>query len=120
MKISVRTGNYLLDLEEQMQLDLHDPKGWEVVHIPNEPWGSPHRCFMLQIAILSNHQQGRDSHLRQIKILSPAEQVMLSSPLLPFVAQHPPVKANKTAEASNAPFVGILPTSLPKNRWILR
>jgi len=29
------------------------------------------RAFMIQIAVLSNHQNGRDTHLRHIKIHSP-------------------------------------------------
>jgi len=30
-------------------------------------------AFMLQVAINTNHQNGRDSHLRQVKVLSPLE-----------------------------------------------
>lgn len=29
--------------------------------------------FMIQIAVISNHQNGRDTHMRQIKIHSPTE-----------------------------------------------
>ena len=31
------------------------------------------RTFMVQIAVLSNHQNGRDTHMRQIKIFAPVE-----------------------------------------------
>ena len=33
----------------------------------------PIRTYMVQIAVLSNHQNGRDTHMRQIKIQSPVE-----------------------------------------------
>ncbi|PSN57276.1 Anaphase-promoting complex subunit 10 [Blattella germanica] len=33
----------------------------------------PIRTFMIQIAVISNHQNGRDTHMRQIKIHSPME-----------------------------------------------
>lgn len=31
------------------------------------------RTFMLQIAVISNHQNGRDTHMRQIRLHSPVE-----------------------------------------------
>lgn len=34
----------------------------------------PIRTFMIQIAVISNHQNGRDTHMRQIKIHSPTEE----------------------------------------------
>ncbi|KAG5194092.1 hypothetical protein JEQ12_020453 [Ovis aries] len=34
----------------------------------------PIRTFMIQIAILANHQNGRDLHMRQIKIYTPVEE----------------------------------------------
>lgn len=32
---------------------------------------SPVRAYVLQIAILSNHQNGRDTHVRQVKLFGP-------------------------------------------------
>lgn len=46
--------------------------GW--VHIPiKDIRDNPVRMFMIQIAVTSNHQNGRDTHMRQIKIHSPTE-----------------------------------------------
>lgn len=46
--------------------------GW--VHIPiKDIRERPIRMFMMQIAVTSNHQNGRDTHMRQIKIHSPME-----------------------------------------------
>lgn len=33
----------------------------------------PLRTFMIQVAVLANHQNGRDTHMRQIKIHSPVQ-----------------------------------------------
>jgi anaphase-promoting complex subunit 10 len=34
--------------------------------------GSPYlRAYFLQIAVLANHQNGRDTHVRQIKVFGP-------------------------------------------------
>lgn len=47
--------------------------GW--VHVPiKDIREKPIRVFMIQIAVTNNHQNGRDTHMRQIKIHSPTEQ----------------------------------------------
>lgn len=44
------------------------------MHIPiKDIREKPVRMFMIQIAVISNHQNGRDTHMRQIKIHSPTE-----------------------------------------------
>nr|CAI5863926.1 unnamed protein product [Callosobruchus analis] len=51
---------------------LTEPSGW--VHVPvKDIRDKPIRVFMIQIAVTSNHQNGRDTHMRQIKIHSPIE-----------------------------------------------
>lgn len=46
--------------------------GW--VQIPiKDVRNRPIRTFMIQIAVISNHQNGRDTHMRQIRIHSPIE-----------------------------------------------
>lgn len=46
--------------------------GWEMIPI-KDIHDRPIRTYMIQIAVLSNHQNGRDTHMRQIKIHSPCE-----------------------------------------------
>lgn len=46
--------------------------GW--VHVPiKDSRNKPIRTFMIQIAVISNHQNGRDTHMRQIRIHSPMQ-----------------------------------------------
>ncbi|XP_020105321.1 anaphase-promoting complex subunit 10 isoform X1 [Ananas comosus] len=80
-KISVRAGDSFHNLKEIKTVELVKPVGW--VHISLS--GTDPRCvfspsaysetfihtFMLQLAILSNHLNGRDTHVRQIKIFGP-------------------------------------------------
>ena len=69
-KVSVRCGTNFNDLQEIEVIELKEPSGW--VKIPLKDLNDRLvRSFMVQIAVLSNHQQGRDTHLRQIKIYSP-------------------------------------------------
>jgi len=71
-RISVRSGTNFNDLQEIEVIDLNEPAGWVVIPLKdlNERLV---RAFMVQIAIIANHQQGRDTHLRQIKVHSPVE-----------------------------------------------
>lgn len=71
-RISLRAGTHFNDLIEVDQIELSEPVGWVCVPMKdiNE---KPIRTFMVQIAVLSNHQNGRDTHLRRIKIRSPVQ-----------------------------------------------
>ncbi|XP_022647762.1 anaphase-promoting complex subunit 10-like isoform X3 [Varroa jacobsoni] len=56
-RISVRVGSHFHDLQELDVVELQEPSGW----------------------ILSNHQNGRDTHLRQIKVHSPVRSTPVAS-----------------------------------------
>lgn len=49
-----------------------EPAGWIIVPIKNAR-DKPIRTFMIQVAVISNHQNGRDTHMRQIRVHSPVE-----------------------------------------------
>ncbi|XP_023028239.1 anaphase-promoting complex subunit 10 [Leptinotarsa decemlineata] len=71
-RISIRVGTHFNDIQEIEVIMLTEPSGW--VHIPiKDIRDKPIRVFMIQIAVTSNHQNGRDTHMRQIKIHSPIE-----------------------------------------------
>uniref|UniRef100_A0A1A9W4W1 Anaphase-promoting complex subunit 10 n=1 Tax=Glossina brevipalpis TaxID=37001 RepID=A0A1A9W4W1_9MUSC len=70
-RISIRVGSHFNDLKELQTLDLTEPTGW--VAIPIKDGVKSIRTFMLQIAVLSNHQNGRDTRMRQIRIHAPVE-----------------------------------------------
>lgn len=81
-RISIRVGNHFHDLQEVEYMELHEPNGW--VMIPLKDNKAPIRAFLIQIAILANHQNGRDTHIRQIKIHSPVINTPISVIDLPF------------------------------------
>jgi len=79
-RLSVRVGSHFNDLTELHQVELNEPSGWIIIHLhadtaadaqPTSATNTAVRAFMIQIAVLSNHQNGRDTHLRHIKIHSP-------------------------------------------------
>jgi len=68
------------DLHEVREVELDEPNGWTVIPLtstaPTDGAIATHnfvRAFMIQVAILANHQNGRDSHVRQIKIYGPRQ-----------------------------------------------
>ncbi|XP_066960107.1 anaphase-promoting complex subunit 10 isoform X2 [Macrobrachium rosenbergii] len=71
-RISIRCGTHFNDLQEIEVVDLHEPTGWLLIPL-KDIHDRPIRTYMVQIAVLSNHQNGRDTHMRQIKIHSPVE-----------------------------------------------
>jgi len=72
-KISVRCGTNFNDLQEIEVVELTEPSGWVVVPLKDLN-DRLVRSFMIQIAVTANHQQGRDTHLRQISVHSPVEE----------------------------------------------
>lgn len=73
-RISIRTGNHFNDLTEIELVDLSEPSGWIVIPL-KDIHERPIRTFMIQITVVSNHQNGRDTHMRQIKIHSPVRDI---------------------------------------------
>ena len=74
-RISIRAGTNFNDLQEVEVMDLNEPSGWVIIPVKDD-YTKPIRTFMIQIAVISNHQNGRDTHMRQIKVHSPAEDVL--------------------------------------------
>jgi anaphase-promoting complex subunit 10 len=88
-RIAISAGTGLYDLTEVKVVDLHQPRGWQTVHVGD--YGreyspeQPHFClcpdrrlgsgiinaFLVQIVVLANHQNGKDTHLRGVKIFAP-------------------------------------------------
>ena len=77
-RISIRVGTNFNDLQEIEVVELQEPTGW--VEIPLKHINDKLvRTFLLQIAVIQNHQQGRDTHLRQVKVFSPVVTRTVSS-----------------------------------------
>merc|ERR1719281_538834 len=89
--ISVRIGTAQHDLQEIQVVDLKEPDGWITIHLarprgenqcPSSSTCVPRdlviggavntvRAHFIQLAVLANHQNGRDTHIRQIQVYGP-------------------------------------------------
>jgi len=84
-KLSVRSGTTFHDLVEVRTADLREPAGWVLIPLFPPPSESPTeecpfsfggddgvlRTFFLQVCVVSMHQNGRDTHVRQAKVFGP-------------------------------------------------
>lgn len=76
-KISIRSGTTFHDLQEIHVQELTEPSGWHTIMPPKEEAAESSsdsgylRTHFVQVAVLANHQNGRDTHIRQIKIYTP-------------------------------------------------
>jgi len=77
-KISIRAGTTTEDLMEIKVFGLNEPVGWVPIKLsPHRMQGKGEtylRTNVIQIAVLSSHQNGRDTHIRQVKVYAPREQ----------------------------------------------
>nr|GMD19149.1 pentatricopeptide repeat-containing protein At4g22760 [Ipomoea batatas]GME02402.1 pentatricopeptide repeat-containing protein At4g22760 [Ipomoea batatas] len=81
-KISIRACDGFHNLKEIKSVELVKPSGWVYISLSgNDPRETFVNTFMLQVAILSNHLNGRDTHIRQIKVYGPRPNPI---PLQPF------------------------------------
>eukprot|EP00050_Salpingoeca_kvevrii_P020472 m.99018 g.99018 ORF g.99018 m.99018 type:complete len:138 (+) comp8878_c0_seq1:242-655(+) len=90
-RLAVRVGTNFHDLKELCTKDLSEPDGWVDISLL-QPDGRPTRTFIVQVVILSNHQNGRDTHVRLARIFAartnsfPPCATMLSPECAPFTS----------------------------------
>ncbi|EKD19531.1 anaphase promoting complex subunit 10 [Drepanopeziza brunnea f. sp. 'multigermtubi' MB_m1] len=70
-RITLLAGTAYHDLIPFAALSFEQPKGWIDVpldHVGGAPDGRTLRVFLVQVRIIENHQNGKDTHLRGLKI----------------------------------------------------
>jgi anaphase-promoting complex subunit 10 len=69
-KIAISAGTCPHDLVDVVVTELQEPSGWVVFNMNEEDSerSSYFRCHYLQVKVLSMHQNGKDTHIRQIKV----------------------------------------------------
>ncbi|KAI8991576.1 galactose-binding domain-like protein [Mycotypha africana] len=66
--IAIYAGLTERDLVEMAQVTCEPTVGWVNVDMTKDNDNKPFRAFALRVAILSTQQNGRDTHLRQLKV----------------------------------------------------
>lgn len=70
LHVAVRAGNASWDLREVARVEMPEPQGWCTVPLSTDAHACV-RAFVVQVAVLANHQNGRDTHLRQVRVYGP-------------------------------------------------
>jgi anaphase-promoting complex subunit 10 len=82
-KVCIEAGMTLQELQTVLVVDLSEPVGWCILPLeaPPDPLDDddesssriplPIRTHLIQITILTMHQNGRDTHVRQLKLFGP-------------------------------------------------
>ncbi|KAK9483779.1 anaphase-promoting complex, subunit 10-domain-containing protein [Lipomyces starkeyi] len=73
-KIAVYAGSGYHDLHEVLSLGLEEPVGWIDIALAHAGKDGFLKAFLVRLSVLQNHQTGKDTHIRGLKILSPDRQ----------------------------------------------
>ncbi|EIM91196.1 anaphase-promoting complex subunit 10 [Stereum hirsutum FP-91666 SS1] len=89
--LSIRAGTTASDLQEVRSLVLDKPDGWITFDVSAEPSDDgegfkPVNVYILQVIIITNHMNGKDTHLRGMRILGPVEEPTPWDDPFPFVS----------------------------------
>lgn len=70
-RIAILAGTGEHDLLEVTKVEFVEPIGWQHIVFNEVSKNGLLKCFILKILFLSNHQNGKDCHVRGLKVLSP-------------------------------------------------
>ncbi|KAI0084102.1 anaphase-promoting complex, subunit 10-domain-containing protein [Irpex rosettiformis] len=90
--IAVRAGTGATDLQDCRVLSLDKPDGWFTFDVSAEPndegdGAKPVYAYVIQVIIVANHLNGKDTHVRGMRVLGPLEEP--TSELDPFPFTNP-------------------------------
>ena len=77
-RITLFAGTGYHDLIPFAQLDFAQPKGWidvPLTHVGGGDDGTVLRTFLIQVKIVENHQNGKDTHVRGLKVYTKDERI---------------------------------------------
>ncbi|KAI8807119.1 anaphase-promoting complex, subunit 10/DOC domain-containing protein [Cladochytrium replicatum] len=89
-RIRLRSGTSLQDLQDLQTVDFLKPVGWVDIALNDgvNPT-APLRTNIIQIVLLVNHENGRDSHIRLVKIFAPNKRPLIEEQdMPPFSSSH--------------------------------
>ncbi|KAK9461834.1 anaphase-promoting complex, subunit 10/DOC domain-containing protein [Lipomyces oligophaga] len=84
-KIAVLAGTGYHDLHEVLSLGMEEPDGWIEVSLAHAGKDGYLKAFLVRLSVIQNHQTGKDTRIRGIKVLSPENETMeMADDGLPF------------------------------------
>jgi len=88
--LCVRAGTGLNDLQDVRYVTLDKPNGWITFDVSTElgeegEGFKPIHAYVIQVVIINNHMNGKDTHVRGLHILGPVEDSAPADDPFPFV-----------------------------------
>ncbi|CAJ0590475.1 unnamed protein product [Cylicocyclus nassatus] len=71
-KIIVHLGSSLVHLDDGLPVEFNEPTGWQLIDLRSRRTNRPSRAMVIQLQVVHNHQNGRDTHIRHIRVLGPS------------------------------------------------
>uniref|UniRef100_A0A0K0FVC7 Anaphase-promoting complex subunit 10 n=1 Tax=Strongyloides venezuelensis TaxID=75913 RepID=A0A0K0FVC7_STRVS len=68
-KIIIQAGSNAQDMDDTLALNYNEPIGWQVVDLRDKKTKRPLKAYVLTIQVQHNHQNGRDTHIRSIRVI---------------------------------------------------
>jgi anaphase-promoting complex subunit 10 len=73
-ELSIRIGSGFNATRQVVLFELKEPSGWVVVPLVSFEEAQAHcKTHILQFCVLNSHQNGRDTHIRQMKVFGPRQ-----------------------------------------------
>lgn len=88
-KVVIAVGSCVHDLVDILVVELQEPNGWVVFDLNKaalthvDAGSSSVRAHLLQVKVMSMHQNGKDTHIRQVKVFGKREAQKVMANLYP-------------------------------------
>ncbi|CAJ0950302.1 unnamed protein product, partial [Mesorhabditis belari] len=70
-KVTVHLGSCIMHLDDGLSVNFDEPQGWQVIDLRSRGKGKAARAWVVQLQVLTNHQNGRDTHIRHMRVVGP-------------------------------------------------
>ena len=71
-KVSIKLGMTLQDLKLASMVEFNEPSGWCIIPLMiDDHDNTTTKSHLLELSILAMHQNGRDTHVRQVQLFGP-------------------------------------------------
>jgi anaphase-promoting complex subunit 10 len=99
--IKVCAGTTRYDLENILDVELNEPMGWTVLSLRKKD--APLKTYCLRISFITMHQNGRDTHVRLIRLFGPRNRQLVNTTSSITTATTNTTTASTTNNRINSP-----------------
>ncbi|KZT42182.1 anaphase-promoting complex, subunit 10 [Sistotremastrum suecicum HHB10207 ss-3] len=90
--VCVRAGTSLNEMQDVRMVSFEKPNSWIAFDISSEPTEDGDTCkplhvFVVQVVIMGNHMNGKDTHVRGLRILGPVNEQIDDDDHFPFTSR---------------------------------